>query len=134
MALGPMIFLHRDKKWHESNRRNQAFVERYVDRALERKRQGKLGDHDPKRPVLLELMAEEMEDPVQLRNEALQAFIAAHETTACLISNVVFFLARYPDVFTKLRKEVLAMGNVTLDFDICMRINYLSNVINESKF
>ena len=133
MALGPMIFLHRDAKWHESNKRNQAFVEPYVDRALDRKKRRALGDLNGHRPVLLDLMAEEMDDRVRLRNEALHAFIAAHETTGSLNSTIIFILARHPDIFTKLRNEALAIEDSAINFDTCIRIRYLSDVINESK-
>jgi len=135
MALGPLKFLHRDKKWHESNARNHAFIDKYVDSALERKANGRLGkSNDSKRPVLLDLMAEQMGDRVQLRNEATQAFVAAHETTACLISNVVFLLARHPDVQARARDEVLSVKTTQLDFDAVMKMKYLQNVINESEF
>jgi cytochrome P450 len=133
MALGPLKFLHRDAKWHESNSQNHAFIDKYVGRALQQKEKGQLARNNSKRPVLLDLMAEEMSDPVQLRNEATQAFIAAHETTACLISNIIYLLARYPTVWIRVREEALSIGDVPLDFDIPMKMKYLRNVINEGK-
>lgn len=132
MALGPLRFLHWDKKWQESNKRNHAFIEKYVDAALERKKRGIKSSE--KRPVLLNLMAEQMDDRIQLRNEATQAFVAAHETTACLISNVVFLLARYPDAQARVRDEVRLIGDKALDFDVVLKMKYLQNVISESRF
>jgi cytochrome P450 len=134
MALGPLKFLHRDRKWHESNAQNHAFIEKYVDAALERKRLGVKNSENEKRPVLLDLMAEHMDDRIQLRNEATQAFVAAHETTACLISNVVFLLARHPDVQARVRDEARSIRDKPLDFDVVVKMKYLQNVINESNF
>jgi cytochrome P450 len=133
MALGSLKFLHRDAKWHESNSQTNAFIEKYVGRALQQKEKGQLASNNSKPPVLLDLMAEEMSDPVQLRNEATQAFIAAHETTARLISNIVYLLARCPTVWTRAREEALSIGDVPLNFDIPMKMMYLRNVINEGK-
>ena len=133
MALGPLKFLHRDAKWRASNSQNHAFIEKYVGRALQQKEKSQLASKSSKRPVLLDLMAEEISDPVQLRNEATQAFIAAHETTACLISNIVYLLARYPIIWTRVREEALSTRDVPLTFDLPMKMKYLRNVINEGK-
>lgn len=139
MGLGPLMFLHRDPKWNESNKRVHQVIDKYVNEALERQKLGverkeRLDGGGRKRPVLLDAMAEQSNDRIQLRNEALQAFIAAHETTACLISNIFFQLARHPAAWTKLREEVLALGDVHLDFEVSMKLKYLRNVINESKY
>ena len=133
MALGPLKFLHRDSKWHESNKIVQVFIDRYVNKAF-LKREKSLSPGQNRRPNLLDTMAEQSNDRIQLRNEALQAFIAAHETTACLISNLFFLLARHPHVWKKLLEEVLSLGNVSLDFDLVMKLPYLRNIINESTF
>ena len=133
MALGPLKFLHRDSKWHESNQTVQLFIDRYVDKAV-LKREKSLNPDQNHRQNLLDNMAEKSHDRIQLRNEALQAFIAAHETTACLISNLFFLLARHPLVWKKLLEEVSSLGNVSLDFDLVMKLPYLRNIINESTF
>lgn len=135
MALGPLQFLHWSPKWHESNRSNQAIVEKYVDRALARVQGGATSREKgtKKRPVLLEAMAEQSTDKEQLRNESMQALIAAHETTACLLSNMFWVLARRPDIWTKLRAEVIGvLGNSPLDFEGPLKLKYLRNVINET--
>lgn len=139
MALGPLQFLHRSSKWKESNQANQVFIEKYVDRAVTRKHstattQEKTGTAGAKkRPVLLDAMAEQSSDREKLRNEAIQAFIAAHETTACLISNLFWILARHPEMWAKLRAEAQTLGDGPLNFDGPMVLKYLRNVINESE-
>ena len=137
MAIGPLIFLHRSSKWHESNRAAQAFIEKYVDHAVERQQSGsstrEQEDGENKRPVMLYAMASKTSDKTQLRNEAMQAFIAAHETTACLISNLFWILARQPKIWSQLRKEVLdTLGDAPLDFEGPMKLKQLRNVINET--
>ncbi len=69
-------------------------------------------------------MAEEMSDQVPLRNEATQAFIAAHETTASLISKAVYLVARYPPVWA-VAGRALSIGNIP------RKMKYLRHVINK---
>lgn len=139
MALGPLQFLHYSSKWRESNRANQAFIEKYVDLAVARHHnsattQEKAGAAGAKkRPALLDAMAEQSSDKETLRNAACQAFIAAHETTACLISNLFWILARHPEMWVKLRTEALTLGDGPIDFERPMTLKYLRSVINESE-
>jgi cytochrome P450 len=58
-----------------------------------------------------------------------------NDTTSMLISNCIWYLARYPDAWAKLRQEVLALGkDAPLSFDTLRNMTYLNGVINESKF
>ena len=145
MALGPLKFLHRDPKWRKSNKQNHRFINKYVDRALERQKQAsseaaaaagrKSDDATQQRRVLLETMAAQTDDRIALRNSAIQAFVAAHETTACLISNIFFLLARHPAAWRRLREEILStLGDAPLTFEAPTKLKYLRNVINESEF
>ncbi|MCJ1323990.1 hypothetical protein MMC10_000652 [Thelotrema lepadinum] len=135
MAIGPLQFLHRSRKWAESNRTNQAFIEQYVDRAIERQSKSNTEKDSKKRPAVLDLMVQQLHDRTQLRNEATHAFIAAQETTACLISNLFWTLARHPSIWARLRSEALdALGPspTNLDFEAPLKLKYLRNVINET--
>ena len=136
MAIGPFIPLHHSSKWHESNRAAQSHIEAYVDRALKRQQSGSSTyeeKNEKKRPVLLDDMGSKTSNRTQLRDEAMQAFIAAHETTACLISNLFWILARRPEIWDQLRREVLdTLGDAPLDYEGPMKLKQLRNVINES--
>lgn len=79
-------------------------------------------------------MAEQTEDRTQLRNEILQALMAAQETTAVLISNVFFLLSRHPSVWKELRQEALSLADDQLEMDILLNMKYLRNVLNEGMF
>ena len=83
------------------------------------------------RPLLYHL-ALQTSNPLTLRNEIFQAFVAAQGTTAALLSNVFFLLARHPSVWAKLREEVLALGNEEPDFDRLLHMKYLQNILKES--
>lgn len=142
MALGPLQLLHSSSKWRQSNYGNQAFIEKYVDRAVTRQHStadtqekaravGAAGAK--KRPVLLNTMAEQSSNREKLRNETIQAYVAAHETTACLISDLFLGSGTTTGDVSKLRAETHTLGDGPLDFEGPMMLKYLRNVINESE-
>lgn len=92
------------------------------------------GNHDnPQGHILLHAMAEQTNNKTELRNESLQALMAAQETTAVLISNVFFVLSRHPSVWQQLRVEVLSLMSQELNFDLLQNMKYLRKVLNESE-
>lgn len=142
IALGRFRILWPTKKWLEACRTTHSFIDRYVDKAVESHqnlRSENIDGHLTKQgnltvgQNLLYAMAEQTDDRTTLRNESLQAMMAVQETTAVLISNVFFLLARHANVWDHLRNEVLALGKRTLDADILQSLMYLRNVLNESE-
>ncbi len=141
IALGPFKFLHHDQKWHESCKLTHKFAEKYVDKALEYRRQSSgngieptVKDHDHRpQQILLYSLADQTGDRTELRNQILQALMAAQETTAVLISNVFFLLSRHPAVWQRLRMEVISLGDSELDVDLLQNMRYLHSVLYESK-
>ncbi|KAI9658188.1 MAG: hypothetical protein M1831_004035 [Alyxoria varia] len=143
IALGPLKKLYRDPKWLESCHISQKFAQRYVDKAISY-RQSLLGrgqseppgdrnqEASQQRHTLLRGMAELTDNRVELRNQVLQALMAAQETTAALISNVFFLLARHPPVWQKLRLEVMSIGDRTLDTTVLQDLAYLRKLLNET--
>lgn len=78
-------------------------------------------------------MADEISDLVQLRNEVIPLFTAANETKPCLISSIMWILARCSDGIARVQQEILTVGNVELDFEKSMHLHYLQRVINENE-
>lgn len=128
-GLGPLGFLYISPEWKAANAQNHQFFQKYVDKALSSEAQ----TSSKKRKLLLETMTETTRDPIELRNTAMHLFATANETTAVLISSMMWALARKPEIWARLRADVLALGDVTLDFGIPLRMSSLQNVINESK-
>lgn len=143
IALGPFKFLYpyMDSAWLKSCKVTHDFAEKYVRKALQYRQSigekglepGKEPVITAKRSVLLYEMAIQTGDQTELRNEILQALMAAQETTAALISNVFFLLSRNCTVWQNLREEVLALGDKDLDLESLQGMRYLRQVLNESK-
>ncbi|KAL8722838.1 MAG: hypothetical protein Q9225_000725 [Loekoesia sp. 1 TL-2023] len=138
IALGPFKVFWQSSKWRESCLKTHQFAEKYVQKAIKyrRKLDSKTGTQVPNEAVgdyqnLLYSMAQQTEDRMQLRNEILQALMAAQETTAVLISNVFFLLSRHPLVWNELRQEALSLDDDQLEMDVLLNMKYLRNVLNE---
>lgn len=136
VRLGPLKFLYRNPKWYQSIGTVHAFVEQQIDEALEvekrRKRSGITEYKPDHRYVLLHEMVKSTDDKLDLRSQILAVFMPSRETTSSLITNVFHALARNPDVWAKLRKEVLALGDEPLTFELLKATKYLQWVINET--
>jgi cytochrome P450 len=137
IALGPLSFLVPKGSWLKACRKVHEFADVYVNRAL-KSRDNRDGVEDGEAPVnkrtLLYNMAQQTGDKTVLRNQVVQAMMAAQETTASLISNVIRNLVTHPSTFTELRSEVLAIGDEPLDFYRLSRMKFLRNIITESMF
>ena len=143
IALGPLKFLFRDSKWPKACKTTHRFADYYVDKALqwrqERVPQEKVQStsegrkDDGQHHILLHGMAEQTEDRIELRNQILQALMAAQETTSVLISNVFFLLAKHPNVWQRLRQEALSLEDDDIGVDTLQNLKYLRNVLNESE-
>lgn len=138
IALGPLKVLLPKKGWLKACSKTHDFADVYVERALQYRKESLAAGQTPedrnKQRTLLFNMAMQTDDRVVLRDQIMQAMMAASETTAALISTVFHVLSNHPSVFTKLRAEVLAGGHAALDFDKLGRMKYLQNVILESEF
>lgn len=137
IALGPLKVLLPKKGWLKACSKTHDFADVYVERALKYRRETlalQTPEDRNKQRTLLFNMAMQTDNRVVLRDQIIQAMMAASETTAALISTVFHVLSNHPSVFTKLRAEVLAVEHATLDFHKLGRMKYLQNVILESGF
>lgn len=136
IALGPLNFLMPKGAWLKACDKVHKFANVYVDRAIKyRKNISSLEDSQDKmnQRTLLFNMAQKTDDRTILRNQTVQAMMAATETTASLISHVIRNLASNPTICANVRAEVLALGDAPLDFDQLPRIKSLQHVITESR-
>ncbi|OSX56951.1 hypothetical protein POSPLADRAFT_1067971 [Postia placenta MAD-698-R-SB12] len=98
------------------------------------------GIHDDKESsdtdgeTLLDHLVRLTSDPVVLHDEVLNILIAGRDTTAGTLTFVVYFLCMYPDVFNRLRAEVLEKvgPNARPTYADIKEMRYLRAVINET--
>ena len=84
------------------------------------------------RYVFMHELVKAIDDPVRIRAEMLNVLLAGRDTTASLLSNMWFTLARRPDIWVKLRKEVEeTLRGSRPTFEQLKDMKYLKAVMNE---
>jgi cytochrome P450 len=134
--LGPLKRLYRDKAGDDSIRICQEFVDQFVDEAVQYREKLDAGFHDSKEEkyVFLHELAKATTDKRRLRDELLNVLLAGRDTTASLLSNMWFMLAKHPQVFAKLKKEVDETLNGDLPtYETLRNMKYLKYCMNECK-
>ena len=140
---GKLEFLYAfDTKWKSAYRKVHAFIDVRVKQALEETASsGTQGfSNDPnsakhgstQRYILLNEMAKETRDPIELRYQILNVFLPARDTTSIAIGNALFHLARNPNVWNDLRTNALALGSRPLTFELLKSLTLFRHVIFET--
>lgn len=133
LRLGKLMFLHRDPKFREACRTIHSFADRYVAKALELRKREKAGlkSDEPEKYILLNEMAKDTDDPILLRDEIVTMIAAARDTTSATISFALYLLARRPDIWAKLRADVVAHYVTPLTYEAISEMKYLAHVVTE---
>ena len=140
--LQSLYWLADSKKARQAVRYLQRFVDHFVSQALQHSPgQASFGNGEKKhqQQTLLSALAQDTQDPIELRDQVLFALVAARDTTAAMLSWMFLMLAKHPTVFEKLRSEILAnFGNDTnsteppLTMNSLKKCRYLQWVMHET--
>jgi cytochrome P450 len=131
--LGPLAKLLPDKKYDESEKYVHEYLQYYVHRALDQRKDGaEKPDEDSKRYVFIEQLAKSISDPKKIQDELLNILLAGRDTTAGLLSHLFYILARNPDIFEKLRAEVNKLEGREPTFEQIKDMKYLQYCLNEA--
>lgn len=85
-----------------------AFVDRYIHSALKQaQQQEQIIEKDTSQYIFLKALTETTKDPIKLRDESLNVLLAGRDTTASLLSWTILLLARQPQMFARLRADIL---------------------------
>lgn len=107
-------------------------TDEFVNMALER---ADKGTTSPDSYIFLDQLIQETRDPKILRDQSLNILVAGRDTTASLLSFVFMELSRRPEIYRKLRAEILSTfgdGNEKITFESLKKCVYLRYVINEA--
>ena len=109
------------------------FVDRYVERRLKLKTSEDVGKAGEGRYVFLDELTKETQDPLRIRAELLNVLLAGRDTTASLLSNAWFVLAKRPDIWANLRAEVDQLGSELPTFEKMKEMKFLRGFLKECK-
>lgn len=146
LQMSKWLWLFRNPKWFDAVDKVHDFIDTQIAKTYE-----EVDEHDlrnissktdlsesekrEERTDLLWSMANNLKNErAELRSHMLLLFVPNNDTTSIFISNVFWNLARFPDVYAKVREEVLSYGDVRLTYEVLRSMKYLNAVLNESKF
>jgi cytochrome P450 len=133
---GPFKFLYYfDKSLEKACAKVHAFVDKRVQEALNHR--GVLEKHDKssgkkEKFNLLLQMVQETQDPIALRSQVMNVFLAARDTSAIAVSNALFRLARHPHCWEALREEVQSIGDQPLTFELIRNLKVAKAIVSET--
>jgi cytochrome P450 len=116
------IFTAWDTTYRKLSANIRAVVMKYIDEAIETKQQGV--NSKTSRYIIVDQLVRLLDDREEICNQLINIFLPVRDAAAIGLSGCLFHLARSPDVWNKLRAEVLSIqGSVTRDvFDLCRLI------------
>ena len=139
VALGSLAGFTHTPRFNKDRRSVHDFIDHFVQKALERHNnpsstsQGS-NDAQTQNEAFIDKLTQKVQDPIRLRGEILNVLLAGRDTTASLLSNLWFVLARRPDVWEKLREEVDFLGGHAPTLEQLKDLKFLRYCINECKY
>lgn len=138
-----MALFVRDREWQEAYTKVHVVIDGYINRALEQQYLA----NNAKQPLtsgsstivsgqhsfsMLHELVKDTQDRRFLRDQLLNIFLPARDSSAIGLSDLFSNLARHPKVWRKLRSEVSQIDQ-PLTFDLLKSLKYLQCVLKESK-
>lgn len=125
------------RAFYKSVGKVHAYVNSHVEKAIQHRvsqeKAGKGDVEDNGKHVFLRELAKLTDDRLILRDQLLGIFFAGRDTTAALLSNLFFVLARNPDVWQQLHEEIASLEGRQPTLDELKKLKYLNSCFNESQ-
>ncbi|RPA76230.1 cytochrome P450 [Ascobolus immersus RN42] len=112
-----------------------SFVDSHIRNSLNRVSQREKDGLHTENPKFLESLASETSDPIVIRDQLTNLLLAGRDTTAAMLEFSLFELARHPDIYAKLRSEVLkhfGRDPKKLTYEALKDCHYLQWIMNET--
>ncbi|EEU46759.1 uncharacterized protein NECHADRAFT_36424 [Fusarium vanettenii 77-13-4] len=127
MQLGPLHQLKFNFKAKKAKKRVYEYLDKFIDESLQHSKESNPGSN-----FLADMMAI-AKDRKGLSDQILHILLASRDTTSSLLSNLFFVLSKNPDIFAKLRQEVLHIsGQEPPTAHQLKEMTYMKWCVNES--
>lgn len=134
LRLGVFDRFRNNTKGEEAIQICHRYIERFVDDALEFRKQldkEKLSGAKDEKYYFIQEVAKQTTDKKRIRDELINILLAGRDTTASLLSNMFFQLAKKPEIYAKLREEIASLGGRTPSYEELRNFKYLKWCLNE---
>jgi cytochrome P450 len=137
--LGPLKVLYRDAKADECHRLCRKFAQPFVDEAFRAdaaKKANQAGQNLEtirEKRIFSHELASRTSDRHRVLNELMNVLLAGRDTTASLLSNLFFMLAKNPIIWDKLRREVAYLQGHPPTYEQLGSLKYIEYCIKECK-
>ena len=135
--LGPLNIFYRDRKADECNRICREFAQEFVEEAFHSVEARKKEDDEKqtetkgRKHIFSHELAWRTSDKRRILDELMNVLLAGRDTTASLLSNLFFVLAKNPAIWDKLRREVAVLEGRPPKYDELRSLKYIQCCINE---
>jgi cytochrome P450 len=119
------------KKGDEAIRICHEYVDKWVDDAVRLREQK--GEKEEERYVFIHELAKQTNDKKRIRDELINILLAGRDTTASLLSNMFFMIAKEPRIYEKLREEISLLEGRLPSYEELRNFKYLKWCLNECK-
>ncbi|PLB49781.1 putative cytochrome P450 alkane hydroxylase [Aspergillus steynii IBT 23096] len=133
--IGRLSQIFPDRKAQRCHRVCHELVEQFVDKALRYRAnfdEEKGADDSKQKYLFLQGLAQQTGDRKRIRDELMNVLLAGRDTTASLLSNMFFMLAKHPHVWAKLQEEIATLDGRIPTYSQLRNLTYLKYCMNES--
>ncbi|KAJ9483070.1 hypothetical protein VN97_g10345 [Penicillium thymicola] len=139
--FGRFAMLQVSRKHQKAIKDTRAYVEKFAQKAIDYRNAVNSGqdvDKDIKQltenqNVFAYEISKQTLDKTEITDQLLNLLLAGRDTTASLLAITFFVLARQPEVWNKLRKEILTLDGQKPSFEDVKSMTYLTWVLNETQ-
>jgi cytochrome P450 len=135
--LGPLKIFYLDRKADECNCICRDFPQQFVEEAFRAVAAKKEGEENPeaemnqKKHIFSQELASRTSDKIRVLDELMNVLLAGRDTTASLLSNLFFSLAKNPAIWDKLRREVAGLHGRAPTYGELRSLRYVRCCMNE---
>jgi cytochrome P450 len=126
-----------NQKGEEAIKICHEYIGKFVDDALtfrkELDEEKLAGNQKDDKYYFIQEVAKQTTDSKRIRDELINILLAGRDTTASLLSNMFFQLAKKPKVYAKLRAEVASLEGRTPTYEELRNLKYVKWCLNECK-
>ncbi|KAG5933405.1 hypothetical protein E4U53_001007 [Claviceps sorghi] len=133
--LGSLDMFRRDPKASKCNQICRKLAQHFVEKAFEavqNHQESQPPDEKPAKYVFSHELARRTSDKRRVLDELMNVLLAGRDTTASLLSNMFFMLAKNPNTWAKLQAEVAGLEGRQPTYEELRNLKYLKCCMNES--